>query len=144
MIQHLEHGSKHAGLKPATVLQRVVLGALFRTMIGVEMQADPGFDLKLVAVGAALEDAATLPALCIARKEQQQLLVQEPGWKTEDATSTSLAEPRQQRGSTIHAFTSQQHKGQLWITVNFDKALKCKLNLGVIGLLVLENEKEND
>lgn len=57
-------------------------------MIGVEMQVDPRFDLKLVAVGAALEDAAILLALYIARKEQQQLLVQEPGWATEDATFT--------------------------------------------------------
>lgn len=48
-------------------------------MVGVEMQADPGFDLKLVAVGAALEDAAVLPTLEIALKELQQLLVQEPG-----------------------------------------------------------------
>lgn len=32
-------------------------------MIGVEMQADPGFDFKLLAVGAALEDAAAHPAL---------------------------------------------------------------------------------
>lgn len=40
-------------------------------MVGVEMQADPGFDLKLVAVDAALKDAAVLPTLEITLKEQQ-------------------------------------------------------------------------
>lgn len=49
--------------KKQSLPKSVVFDAVFRTMIGVEMHADPGFDLKLVAVRAALEDAAALPAL---------------------------------------------------------------------------------
>lgn len=48
-------------------------------MVGIEMQMDPWFDSKLVAVGATLKDATLLPSLEISPEEQQQLLVEEPG-----------------------------------------------------------------
>lgn len=59
------------------VLEVEVLSCSFRTLICVEMQADLGFELKLVAVCAALENTV-LFSLWIRIKEQQQLFVQKP------------------------------------------------------------------
>lgn len=51
-------------------------------MIGVEMQADVGFELKLVAVCTILKNTVLL-GLWISIKELQKLFVQKPEHKPE-------------------------------------------------------------
>lgn len=51
------------------------------------MQADLGFELKLVAVCAALKNAVLL-GLWIGIKEQQKLFVQKPEYKPENTVFT--------------------------------------------------------
>lgn len=62
------------------VLWVEVLCGSFRTVIGVEMQADLGFELEQVAVCATLENTVLL-GLCIRIKEQEKLFVQKPEHK---------------------------------------------------------------
>lgn len=64
-----------------------VLSCSFRTLIGVEMQTDLGFELKLVAVCSALKNTVLL-GLWIGIKEQQKLFVQKPEHKPENTILT--------------------------------------------------------
>lgn len=66
------------------VLKREIDGCSFRTPVGVEVQADVGFELELVAVCTALQNARLL-GLWVSIKEQQKLLVQKPEHKPDNA-----------------------------------------------------------
>lgn len=70
--------------KQTGVLKGENLGSSFRTPINVEMQAELRFEPELMAVCAALKDAALL-GLWIGIKEQQKLFVQEPEHTPEKA-----------------------------------------------------------
>lgn len=74
--------------KRAAVL-KVVVGRSFWTLISVEMQTDPRFELKLVAVCTALENAVLL-GLLISIKEQQELFVQKPEHRPENKQSHKM------------------------------------------------------
>lgn len=67
------------------VLKREILVCSFRTPVSVEMQADVGFELELVAVFTALKNTHLL-GLWVSIREQQKLFVQKPEHKPDNAT----------------------------------------------------------
>lgn len=66
------------------VLKGEILGCSFRTPVSIEMQADVGFELELVAVCTALKNTHLL-GIWVGIKEQQKLFVQKPEHKPEKA-----------------------------------------------------------